>query len=236
MDVKFLHKKYYLNKLGWIDGTTQFKGMIEARLKSEYEILDIGASKNSNHNYKGRVRRVVGVDVSEEVLTNPMLDEAYQCSVANMPFEDSRFDLAYADYLFEHLPEPLKAAQEIYRVLKPNGRLIIRTPNLWHYAILISRFTPHRLHIFLRIKLQGKQEEDTFKTYYQCNTQHQIKQIFEKAGFVLERLKMIEKEPSYLMKWNWTFMLGLFYERIVNSTEWFGGLRANIFAVFRKEL
>ncbi|MHC2995251.1 MAG: class I SAM-dependent methyltransferase [Candidatus Atribacteria bacterium] len=234
MYMNSLHKRYYLNKPGWVDGTTQFKRMIESRLSPEHEILDIGAGKNSNHNYKGRVRKVVGIDLLKEVWDNPNLDEAYQCCVTKMPFEDNRFNLAFADYLLEHLPEPIKAVQEIYRVLKPNGVFIIRTPNFWHYVSLISRFTPYRLHTILREKLQGKCEEDTFKTYYRCNTRHQIKYIFEKAGFTLEHLEMVEKEPSYLMRWGWTFMIGLFYERLVNSTKWLELFRANIFAVFRK--
>jgi len=234
MSVSRLYQRYYLNKPGWIDGTTQFKRMIEFRLNEEFEILDIGAGKNSVHNYKGLVKRVVGIDISEEVLTNPNLDEAYQCDITNMPFEDNRFDLAYADYVFEHLSDPIKAAEEIYRVLKPNGSLLIRTPNCWHYTIIVSRYTPHWIHTFLRLKLQGKHEEDTFKTYYRCNTRSQLTQVFEKAGFTLEYLEMVEKEPSYLMRWGWTFMLGLFYERLVNSTRWLENFKANIFAVFRK--
>jgi ubiquinone/menaquinone biosynthesis C-methylase UbiE len=235
MGVSNLYQRYYLNKPGWIDGTTQFKRMIEIRLNNEFEILDIGAGKISQHNYRGRARKVVGVDISEEVLANPNLDEAYQCCVTKMPFRDNSFDLAYADYLLEHLAEPVKAAREMYRVLKPGGVFIIRTPNLWHYVTLISRITPHWLHTLLRVKLQGKHEEDTFKTYYSCNTRHQIKQVFEKAGFAVEHLEMVEKEPSYLMKWNRTFMLGLLYERLVNSTKMLENFRSNVFAVFRKK-
>lgn len=234
MNLDALHKRYYLNKPGWVDGTTQFKRIIEERLNNELKILDIGAGKISQHNYRGRVQQVVGIDICQEVLVNPNLDKAYQCCVTKIPFEDNSFDLAYADYLLEHLLDPTKAAYEIYRVLKPTAVLIIRTPNLWHYACSISRITPHRLHTVLRKKLQGKHEEDTFKTYYRCNTRHRIKQVFEKAGFILEYLEMVEKEPSYLMKYRWSFIIGLLYERLVNKTNLFEGLRANIFTVFKK--
>ncbi|TET73478.1 MAG: class I SAM-dependent methyltransferase [Candidatus Aminicenantes bacterium] len=235
MKIDNLYKRCYLNKKGWIDGTSQFKKMVESHLNNELEILDLGAgSGDSQHKYKGCVRKVVGVDISEEVLTNSNLDEAYQCCVTNMPFEDNRFDVAFADYLIEHLGEPTKAAREIHRVLKPGGVLIIRTPNLRHYVVLISRITPHWFHTFLCKKLQSKHKEDTFETYYRCNTPHRIKQVFEKYGFTLKHFEMVEKEPSYLMKWCWTFVIGLFYERLVNSAKWFEGFRANIFAVFRK--
>jgi SAM-dependent methyltransferase len=233
--VDSLHKKYYLSKPEWIDGTTQFKRIIESCLNPEFNILDIGAGRKSSHNYRGRVRKVVGIDISKEVLANSGLDEAYTCCVTKMPFENNSFDLAYADYLLEHLSDPVKAAKEIYRVLKPDGVFIIRAPNLWHYVTLISRLTPHWLHTLLREKLQGKHEEDTFRTYYCCNTRRRIKQVFEKAGFTTEKLDMIEKEPSYMMRWGWTFMIGLSYERLVNSTKWLEGFRANIFGVFRKK-
>jgi SAM-dependent methyltransferase len=234
MGVNDLIKKYYLNKPGWINGTVQFKKLIESRINSESEILDIGASRNSQHNYKGFVRKIVGIDISEDVLSNPNLDEAYQCCVTKMPFEDNCFDLAFADYVLEHLDDPIKAAREICRVLKPDGVLVIRVPNLWHYVILISNMTPHWFHVFIRKKLQGTYEEDAFKTYYRCNTRRQIKKVFKEAGFIIEHLEMIEKEPSYLMKWNFIFMLGLFYERLVNSTTRLEGFRSNVFAVFRK--
>jgi ubiquinone/menaquinone biosynthesis C-methylase UbiE len=46
-------------------------------------------------------------------------------SVMDLPFESNQFDCAYARYLFQHLADPLGAAKEIWRVLKPGGRLII---------------------------------------------------------------------------------------------------------------
>lgn len=51
MSVDKLYQRYYLDKLGWIDGTTQFKRMIETRLSPEYEILDIGAGKRGDYKH-----------------------------------------------------------------------------------------------------------------------------------------------------------------------------------------
>jgi ubiquinone/menaquinone biosynthesis C-methylase UbiE len=46
-------------------------------------------------------------------------------SVMEMPLESEQFDVAYARFLFQHLREPVGAAREIWRVLKPGGKLII---------------------------------------------------------------------------------------------------------------
>lgn len=46
-------------------------------------------------------------------------------SVMEMELADNQFDFAYARLLFQHLPDPLGAAKEIWRVLKPGGKLAI---------------------------------------------------------------------------------------------------------------
>ena len=38
---------------------------------------------------------------------------------------DDTFDFAYARYLFQHLPDPVAAARQALRVLKPGGKLVI---------------------------------------------------------------------------------------------------------------
>jgi len=48
-----------------------------------------------------------------------------QGSVMDTRLEANQFDCAYARFLFQHLPDPDGAAREIWRVLKPGGKLII---------------------------------------------------------------------------------------------------------------
>ena len=46
----------------------------------------------------------------------------------NMPFEDNEFDIFVTLDVFEHLFNPEKAIQEIYRVVKPGGCYIMTVP------------------------------------------------------------------------------------------------------------
>lgn len=71
-------------------------------------------------------------------------------SVTAMPLESNQFDVAYARFLFQHLPDPRAAVQEIWRVLKPGGKLIISDiddalfglfqPDLPEFAPILAAF------------------------------------------------------------------------------------------------
>jgi len=56
------------------------------------------------------------------------------CDLAEIPFEDGYIDEIYTAHVFEHIAinDMYKTVEEWKRVLKPNGDLIIRCPNLEH--------------------------------------------------------------------------------------------------------
>lgn len=55
--------------------------------------------------------------------------EVVCADVTRLPLATETFDAVLALEILEHLPEPLQALQELRRVLKPGGRLVITTPN-----------------------------------------------------------------------------------------------------------
>ncbi|ACB53110.1 unknown [Crocosphaera subtropica ATCC 51142] len=46
-------------------------------------------------------------------------------SITDTGLPDNSFDFAFARLIFQHIPEPVAAAQEIRRILKPGGKLVI---------------------------------------------------------------------------------------------------------------
>lgn len=48
-----------------------------------------------------------------------------EASVEGSELPDNKFDIAYARLLYQHLENPVKVSQEIYRILKPGGKLIV---------------------------------------------------------------------------------------------------------------
>ena len=68
------------------------------------------------------------------------------------PFKTATFDLVFWGDNIEHILGPKKTLQEIHRVIKPGGRLILSTPNqaYWRY----------RLYMFTRGMLPKTEGED----------------------------------------------------------------------------
>jgi len=49
--------------------------------------------------------------------------------IEHMTFDDNSFDIALLNEVLEHIPSEVNALSEIHRILKPNGILIIFSPN-----------------------------------------------------------------------------------------------------------
>ncbi len=97
-------------------------------------ILDAGCGSSPNINYMFSQDGRVGVDINEKALEymREHSNATFQYgSVLSIPFPDKEFDLVTCIEVVEHLyPSELdKALSELTRVLKPNGHLILATPN-----------------------------------------------------------------------------------------------------------
>jgi hypothetical protein len=129
------------------------------------------------------------------------------------------------------LPSPRTTAKEVYRVLRPNGRLLFRTGNLFHYSYAIASLTPHRFH---KILLSGYIEQDPYPTYYRMNTTRAVRRVMKDIGYCEDELTMMEPDPAYVCMSRPTFLVGVAYERLVNHFGMFKSMRANILGCFRK--
>lgn len=212
-----------------------FRDRISEHLSSTTVLLDLGAGAGivEQMNFKGCAARVYGVDLDERVMSNPMLDEGRISDAGEIPYGDAFFDVVFSDNVVEHLQDPTSVFREVYRVLKPGGVFLFKTPNKFHYMPLIARLTPHRFHQLIN-KLRGRASVDTFPTLYRANSAGAVLSIAHAVGFTVERLERIEGRPEYL-RFIWpTYLVGVAYERIVNATAVLAPLRIVMMAQLRK--
>ena len=107
------------------------------------KLLDAGCG--TGYFSKAAVERgadVTSMDLGENLLAKVKEKCNSTCvkgSILEMPFEDNSFDYVISSEVIEHVPAPLDAIPEIYRVLKPDGTMVLTTPNKhWHFAIDIA--------------------------------------------------------------------------------------------------
>lgn len=102
--------------------------------KIEFDtILDLGCGTGSVLNLLLEQKPDVhayGVDLSDEMLEIARQKlggkvELIQGDSEKLPYEDNSFDVVMCTESFHHYPNPLKALEEVYRVLKSQGKFIL---------------------------------------------------------------------------------------------------------------
>ena len=227
-----------------------FRGMydrlqdaIDQYVRPTDAVLDAGCGSGRvfQHRLAGRaqtgarpgVRRVVGVDVTDEPRGNPNIDDAVKGDLRALPLAEGAFDLIVMSHVAEHLIEPEAAFRELARVLRPGGRLLLLTPNRWHYVPLAARLFPYRLHVAFN-RWRGVDARDVFPTAYRANTAGRLRALAEGAGLTVERIERFETEAEYLAFHLAPYALGVAYERVVNRFDALAPLRVNLLLVGRK--
>lgn len=171
-----------------IDGTVQFYTRINALIRPNMTVLDLGAGRSTLAEYpatealatlRGKVAKVIGIDVDAAVLDNPVVDQAMVYDGVTLPLDDASIDLIVCDFVLEHVAQPDVFVGEIHRVLKPGGWFCGRTPHLFSLAVLAASLTPNRYHVSVLTKAQpDRLAEDVFPTVYKLNTRRAISTHF----------------------------------------------------------
>jgi 2-polyprenyl-3-methyl-5-hydroxy-6-metoxy-1,4-benzoquinol methylase len=109
-------------------------------IKNKEIVADIGCFTGiiSQEYFKHGAKIVEGFDVSEKALekANKRLTKVYKWKAGeeSCPVENERCDVIIASEIIEHVFDTDFFIEELKRILKPNGRIIITTPNM-HSAI-----------------------------------------------------------------------------------------------------
>jgi SAM-dependent methyltransferase len=212
-----------------------FAQEIARYLTTESFVLDAGCGNGTSFRYdwKQYVRYLVGCDVRSLISKNTNVMVAIRANLAYLPFARDSFDIIFSRYVLEHLNAPGIIFSEFARILRPGGKLIVLTPSKYHYAVLLSRLTPHRFHEFVSA-LRGNSPEDTFPTKYLCNSRTDLIRHAQEAGLTVKKFIQTEDCPNYLLWSLPSFLTGVAYERIVNYLDFLSAFRVSILAIFQR--
>jgi SAM-dependent methyltransferase len=118
--------------------------------KTHIRVLDVGCGFGSflieakNYGWD-----VMGIDISDNL--RKYLEQQgvpLFCGVlADAKLPDSSFDVVRASHLIEHLSDPYELVKEAWRILKPDGIMVLELPNSLGLIPKIKRFAFIKYHI-----------------------------------------------------------------------------------------
>ena len=241
MAVNKLVKKFYpeVELLGYtfVDGTSVFYNAVNKLIGEnalQKTLLDLGCGrgwymykdKDSEENlvkrlrnFKGKVGKVIGIDVDKNAVGNPALDEFRLMETDKpWPLENTSIDVCICDYVMEHVNNVDFFFSELNRVMKKGGVACFRTPNKLGYVATISALIPNSLHAKILKKVQtARDEKDVFPVVYKCNTKKKFIRFFKEYGFD-PFVYQYESEPSYLKFSYISFCFGYYLNKLLPRT------------------
>lgn len=208
-----------------IDGTVAFFSRVNSLLEPSFVVLDVGCGRGVHSEdlvqfrrnlriLKGKVSKVIGIDVDQAASKNQLIDEFHQIRDYEWPIDNSSVDMIVCDYVLEHVDDPDKFFAEIARVLKNGGFLCIRTPNQWSYVSIAATLIPNKYHSRITSYVQdARKDEDVFPTVYKCNSTAKLRRMMKNSGFEECVVYGYEAEPSYLSFSQLAYSFGVFHQR-----------------------
>ena len=124
----------------WIDKTL-FRSL--EQMTPEMQVLNLGAGRGTFDKYIPAGLRLINLDVSLTERSDVVADGHF------LPFRDSSLDAVFSNAVLEHVERPWAVADEIWRVLKPGGSVLVSVPflNVIHDADDYFRYTDKGLRV-----------------------------------------------------------------------------------------
>ena len=147
----------------------------------------------------GKVFSKVDIDyISIDIA--PARNPSQIMDIINLEFENNTFDAIICLHVLEHIPEDMKAMEELYRVLKPGGWSILQVP-IW---------------AFETVEVAGSTKDQYLDLYGHSDHVRRYgfdyKERLEKAGFVVNVDQFSRKlEPGFRQRYGLFETEDIFY-------------------------
>ncbi len=132
-------------------------------------LLEAGCGSMSKVRLPANVE-VVGIDISARQLArNEGLHERILADIQTYRLPAQAFDIIICWDVLEHLEHPGQALRNFFRAARPGGLIILAFPNLFSLKGVITKLTPHAVHVWyyrrlLHVPDAGKEDTPPFET------------------------------------------------------------------------
>lgn len=146
------------------------------REHTDCRLLDIGCGWDASFlkSVEPYIKSGVGVDFKAPILTAGKIRTERLILQDHLPFADDSFDLVTMLAVLEHLEHPKAILLEIYRVLRPGGKLVLTVPSKAAQPVL--EFLAFRLGVVSRTEISDH------KNYYDRES---LTALLEEVGLMV---------------------------------------------------
>lgn len=171
---------------------------IRKEVKAYTKILDVGCGIGSIEERLPSLN-IVGIDISREMLKEARKrsqKKFVQGNAKELPFEDRSFDAVFSLTTLEFVENYEKAIEEVYRVLRKNGKFLamILNPKSEYFKTHRSKDTSY----FQKCKHEPKEIERYAEKYFDLETEYflgiQDKDLFATEDRSLASLYVIKDQ------------------------------------------
>jgi SAM-dependent methyltransferase len=175
------------------------------------DILDVGCGQKP-YRHLFDYKKYIGIEVEQEGHdhTNEEVDVFYDG--VTIPFEKASFDSAITSQVLEHVFTPDAFLQEIHRILKPNGTLLLTVPFVWD-----EHEQPYDYARYSSFGLKYLLEKNGFEVVTHIKSLNDTRVIFQLInGYIFKKTIALRRNPkvnlivSFFLN-AWINVLGLIF-------------------------
>ncbi|MCK4856440.1 MAG: class I SAM-dependent methyltransferase [candidate division Zixibacteria bacterium] len=205
-------------------------------LGPDMSLLDVGCGRTfpMAEKWLSTDARVCGIDPVADQSAAPKGAEVIEGGSEEMPFGDQEFDVITSCAVLEHLEKPAKVFQEFHRVLKAGGRAVLLTPSKYDYVSVAAKLMPNRFHAKVVSATEGRDEMDTFPTFYRANSHRQLMRLAANAGLKLQKFEYLDQSPYAFRFSPVLYWIAYRYHEFVRSVRCLNFLNGWILCVLTK--
>ncbi|HLA28909.1 MAG TPA: class I SAM-dependent methyltransferase [Syntrophales bacterium] len=157
--IKGIYDSYWQNRLTSVNNDpiddhspNEIFETIASLMKTGWKLLDVGCGEGKIAEIaRTKFDEIYGCDISKTALLKAK-DRGISTVCVDLndglvPYKDNSFDCITALEVAEHLVDPLRFFNDLRRILKPKGQLLLTTPNIRYlrnlYRLIFKGIFPH---------------------------------------------------------------------------------------------
>lgn len=155
-------------------------------------------------------------DIQECAVDKPYAGASFVCPLEDMSLlADNNYDIAFANFVFEHIKNPEKAVRELARIVKPGGELVLSLSNPKAPEFVLAGLTPTSFHQLFR----QEDHDEAYPVKYAYKSINNLIRLMTQTGWVLKEKKSLPATYSYLYRWPIIGFLSRAYDGLLNMAN-----------------